>query len=175
MKDSIRRARSIALLAVAVVVRVSGTRSFGGGALNVNGAGNPMAWSTASPVLYNTDKGGLGVLSNIQADALMADAFSRWHNAPFTAISFSAGAELSVDVNAVGIPATNPAHWANFWRKDGDGRSPVIYDADGSIIDDMFGENARFDVLGAAGRSEERRVGKGCGAGSAGYEYEEEE
>src|SRR5262245_6570043 len=151
MKDSIRRARSIALLAVAVVVRVSGTRSFGGGALNVNGAGNPMAWSTASPVLYNTDKGGLGVLSNIQADALMADAFSRWHNAPFTAISFSAGAELSVDVNAVGIPATNPAHWANFWRKDGDGLSPVIYDVDGSIIDDMFGEGARFDVLGAAG------------------------
>src|SRR5262245_43137440 len=175
MTDSIGRTHRIALIAVAVGLTVSGSRSFGGGALNVNGAGIPMAWSTASAVVYNPDKGGLGVLNNVQADALMADAFSRWHNAPFTAISFSAGAELSVDVNAVGIPATNPAHWANFWRKVGDGLSPVIYDADGSIIDDMFGENARFDVLGAAGRSEERRVGKGCGAGSAGYEYEEEE
>src|SRR4029453_17017331 len=151
MTDSIQRARGIALIAVAVVLTVSGTRSFGGGALNVNGAGDPMVWSTASPVVYHPDQGSLGMLSNLVADNLLADAFSRWHGAPFTAISFSAGAEFSVDVNAVGIPFTNPAHWANFWRKDGDGLSPVIYDADRSINDDMFGEKARFDVLGAAG------------------------
>src|SRR5262245_53080291 len=99
MTESIGRARRIALIAVAVGLTVSGTRSFGGGALNVNGAGVPMAWSTVSPVVYNPDKGGLGVLNNVQADALLADAFSRWHNAPFTAIAFTSGAELSVDVN----------------------------------------------------------------------------
>jgi Tol biopolymer transport system component len=146
-----RGARAIVLAAIAVLLVIAGSRSFGGGALNVDGAGAPMAWGTASAVVYNPDKGGLGTLNNAQADALLADAFSRWQSAPFTAITFSAGSELPFDVNAAGIPASNPAHWANFWRKDGDGLSPVLYDADGSIIDDMFGEGARFDVLGAAG------------------------
>ncbi len=66
-------------------------------------------------------------------------------------LAFTAGSELPGDINATGLPSDNPFHWANFWRKPSDGWSPVIYDADGSIIDEMFGVGARFDVLGVSG------------------------
>src|SRR5262249_27397078 len=125
--------------------------AFGGGALQVNGAGYPMVWSTATAVIYNRDQGSLGLLPNSKAASQLSKAFTQWQTAPYTAITFSPGPDLPYNVNATGLPATTPAHWANFWRKDGDGLSPVIYDTDGSIIDDMFGEGARFDVLGAAG------------------------
>ena len=110
-----------------------------------------MKWSTAAAIAYNPDFGPLGSLTNGQADALLADAFGRWQGVVLSDIAFTPGPDLPYDVNATEIPFTNPAHWANFWRKPGDGRSPVIYDVDGSIIDDMFGEGARFDILGAAG------------------------
>src|SRR5262245_25902702 len=141
----------VTLLAGAVLVAVSTVPTLGGGALNVDGAGTPMKWSIASPITYNVDIGTLGTLTNTQADALLANAFGRWQGVGLTDIAFVQGTDLPADVDAVGIPFTNPAHWANFWRKAGDGRSPVIYDADGSIIDDMYGAGARFDVLGAAG------------------------
>ncbi len=140
-----------AALIVAVLAAMGSLPVLGGGALNVDGAGTPMKWSTAAPIVYNQDPGGLGSLTNPQADALLADAFGRWQSVVLSDIAFAPGADLPQDVNATGIPFTNAAHWANFWRKPGDGRSPVIYDADGSIIDDMFGQGARFDILGAAG------------------------
>ena len=65
-------------------------------------------------------------------------------------LHFVEGPALPRDVDAAGVPATNAAHWKHFWRVDGDGLSPVIFDADGSIIDSMFGAGARFDILGVA-------------------------
>jgi hypothetical protein len=79
----------------------------------------------------------------------VSDAFARWSG--FERSSFVSGPDLPQDVNGTGIPFTNPAHWGHFWRRDLDGISPVIYDTDGSITDDMFGVGAKFDVLGAAG------------------------
>ena len=67
---------------------------------------------------------------------------------------FTEGSLLSHDVDGAGIPANNPAHWKHFWRIEGDGMpplSPVIFDADGSIVDSMFGAGARFDILGLSG------------------------
>jgi len=147
---AVRRSLRIPIIAGMLAAACS-LPSLGGGALNVDGAGAPMKWSTASPILYNQDLGGLGSLTKPQADALLADACGRWQSVVLSDIAFTPGADLPQDVDATGIPFTNAAHWANFWRKPGDGRSPVIYDADGSIIDDMFGLGARFDILGAAG------------------------
>src|SRR5262245_52726378 len=110
-----------------------------------------MRGSTAAPIVHNPDQGSLGRLTKAQADLLLADAFGRWQNVVLSDIAFMQGAILPQDVNALAVPFTNPAHWAHFWRKPGDGLSPVIYDVDGSIIDDMFGAGARFDILGAAG------------------------
>src|SRR5262249_4000758 len=110
------RSLRISLIAGALAA-VCAPPSLGGGALNVDGAGTPMKWSNASPIVYNPDQGGLGTLSKAQADALLADAFGRWDNVSLANIAFTPGADLPQNVNATGIPFTNPAHWANFWRK----------------------------------------------------------
>ncbi|MFQ5843851.1 MAG: thrombospondin type 3 repeat-containing protein, partial [Planctomycetota bacterium] len=146
-----RLAAAALLLAPVALVSLGTLPSYGGGARAVDGLGDPMGWDTSAPVVYHADQGPLGMLSNAQADSLLAAAFQTWEDVALADIQFAAGSELPVDVDASGTPATNPAHWANFWRVPGDGLSPVIYDADGSVVDDMFGAGARFDVLGAAG------------------------
>jgi hypothetical protein len=109
-----------------------------------------MKWSTTGAIVYNLDQGTLGLLSNAQARALIAAAFAEW-TAAAPSLTFAEGASLPQNVDAAGIPFTNPAHFQNFYRVSGDGRSPVIFDADGSIIDAIFGVGARFEVLGVAG------------------------
>ena len=99
---------------------------------------------------YNPENGALGLLTNAQARSLLAQAFAEWEAGPAT-ITFTEGSLLGVDVNATGIPLTNPAHYQNFYRKSGDSKTPVIFDNDGSIIDGIFGTGARFDILGVAG------------------------
>ncbi|MGH9868011.1 MAG: FG-GAP-like repeat-containing protein [Candidatus Polarisedimenticolia bacterium] len=135
----------LALLMGAVIspVRAGGPRA-------VNGLGEPMLWSTASPIVYHPDSGPLGLLSNAQARALLTQAFIPWDTIPGS-LSFTEGAPLGLDVNAQGFAFSNTAHYLNFYRVDGDGLSPVIFDHDGSIIDALFGVGARFEVLGVAG------------------------
>ena len=120
--------------------------SFAGGPRAVNGLGQPMKWSTVAPIVYNPDPGPLGTLSNSEARALLASAFAEW--ASVGVVSFTAGAALPADVNGSGAPSTNLAHFKRYWRVAGDGRSPVLFDHDGSVIDGLFGAGARFDILG---------------------------
>src|SRR5262245_13759738 len=120
-----------------------------GGPRAVTGAGLPMKWSTAVPVIYNPDHGTLGQLSNAEALDLVAQAFARWSQV--SNLTFSAGAWVPGDIDAAEIPLTNPGHYKHFYRVNGDGLSPVIFDTDGSIIDSIFGTGARFDILGVAG------------------------
>ncbi len=129
---------------------VAGPPVKAGGPRAVNGTGDPMKWATGSPVVYNVDPGPLGLLSNAQARALLAQAFAEWDAIPGN-LSFAEGTPLPLDVNAEGFAFSNPAHYLNFYRVDGDGVSPVIFDQDGSIIDALFGVGARFEVLGVAG------------------------
>ncbi len=150
MPGSLRKGLLAALLA-AVLTGLFALPAYSGGARVIDGTGTPMKWDTSSPVTYHPDQGSLGILDNAWADSLVADAFLRWQGVLLATISFTAGPELPYDVNADEFPAVNPAHWAHFWRVSGDGYSPVIYDSDGSILDDMFGTGARFDLLGVAG------------------------
>jgi hypothetical protein len=143
------RGRRLAAIAT-LVAAASSLPVAAGGPRAVNGLGQPMAWSTDSPVTYHPDPGPLGLLSNAAARALLAEAFAEWEAGP-AIISFTEGPPLALDVDAEGFAFTNPAHFQNFYRVNGDGKSPVIFDNDGSIIDAIFGTGARFEVLGVAG------------------------
>jgi Tol biopolymer transport system component len=134
------------LLALALVVAMPARA---GGPRSVNGLGQPMAWGKAVPIVYNLDQGPLGQLSESNARALATAAFAVW--GAEGVVSFTPGTPLPSNVDAAGTPATNPNHLEHYWRVDGDGISPVIFDQDGSIIDELFGEGARFDILGASG------------------------
>ena len=119
-----------------------------GGPRSVNGLGQPLVWNSAAPIVYNPETGPLGILTNAQARTLVSQAFATWSAA--TGLTFVQGPLIPYDVNATGTPTTSPAHYKNFWRVDGDGRSPVLFDSDGKIIDGLFGVGARFDILGLA-------------------------
>ena len=142
--------KALRVVVTSLVVMAACRAAVAGGPHAVNGAGQPMAWNTAGAVTYNPENGPLGQLTNAQARALLTEAFAEWQAGPAT-ITFTEGSLLGLDVNATGIPLTNSAHYQNFYRKNGDGLSPVIFDNDGSIIDAIFGTGARFDILGVAG------------------------
>lgn len=105
--------------------------------------GRPAVWDTNRPVPFTPDQGPLGKLDNEQAVALVGALFSVWSEVDTAAITFAQAGQLEADVTAANylqilnaLPATV---------------SPVIFDADGSITDAVFGQGARHRVLGFAG------------------------
>ncbi len=159
-----RRRPLIAPLCAAVALSLVPSQA--GGPRAVNGLGQPLAWNAASPIVYDPDAGPLGTFDNAEARQLVAAAFGVWAGTGL--VSFTEGALLPADVNGVGVPATNAAHFLHFWRDDGDGLTPVIFDDDGSVIDGLFGNGARFDILGAAAL--DTRLGRCAGGPNDGDE-----
>lgn len=113
------------------------------GPLLVNGAGEPGVW-TASPVTYNPDHGKLGALSNTDALARLAASAAVWTNVATSSVTITAGAQLPVDVTA--------SNWPTYLAAGscGDGLSPIVFDEDGSITDDLYGVGANNHVIGFA-------------------------
>lgn len=100
------------------------------------------------PVKYQNPTIGLNFDLDLLAgtDALVIDAFNLWNSATTSNVSLTKGANLNVNVNVTNynsyIPTTNNTTPAT------DGLNPVIYDTDGSIIDDFFGANQSDDIAG---------------------------
>jgi len=130
--------RTALVLAVSLAAAVP--RAYGAGALVVNGAGVPLRWS-ASPVPYSPDRGRLGALDNAAATSFVASRFAVWEDVPSAAITFASAGTLPVDVKA--------NNYASFLNQC-DGVSPIIFDDDGSITDDLLGVGARDVILGFA-------------------------
>lgn len=133
------------LLAIAASAALLGGNAFAGGYI-VKGSvtGTPATWSTAGPITVNLDQGSLGSLSNAQADALTMSALDLWSTSSIagSALTFTQGADLSVDHTGGNIPE---------WNVTGDGISPVIYDNDGSVTNQLLGAGANQSVVGFAG------------------------
>jgi Matrixin len=135
----------------AVPMRSEGPLLVGGpsqGSL-VQAEGVPYKWSATSlafnsgteTLSYWTDQGSLGSVSN--PDNLVAQAFSAWQNVPTASIKFTQAGKLSQDVtlsnyktvlNALQNCGASPATTA-----PSGGAQPVtvIFDTDGSILNDM--------------------------------------
>lgn len=105
-------------------------------------SGQPVVWNTVGPVDYQVDLGPLGSLSNSQAVALVQEAFGTLEDVDTAAISFRQQATLPEDVNQL--------NWALYFGVPGDGRSPIVFDTDGRILDQVLGLTARNDIEGAA-------------------------
>lgn len=110
------------------------------GPLAVNGAGQPLVWT--SPVPFSPDRGALGALDNAAAVATVTADFAVWAAVPTAAISFTNAGQLPVDVTVANATTILGAC---------DGTSPIVFDADGSIIDLVLGSGASSHVLGFAG------------------------
>ena len=129
--------------------------------LNLAVAGGPLSVCNGTPTKYpgsgtvtlHYDQGGLGSRSKVQMDALVTAAVALWTDVPTASLVIQRGADLPVDVSA----SNATSYLTNF----GDGLNPVIYDSDGSLIDALYGLNARNSILGFAG-SASKVSGAGC-------------
>jgi hypothetical protein len=112
-----------------------------GGPLLVGPNGVPRRWSTASPVTLNPDRGTLGGLS--APLGLLREAAGEWNKVSTSRLRLEVGSQLSSNVENL-----SASQFDSFITKD-DGTNPVIFDADGSMFDDIFGFGS--GVIGVAG------------------------
>jgi len=148
-----RLGSSLAVAAVAMTLAAG--MAHGGGAFIINGNGDPVLWDTSQSIVFNLDQGPLGQLTPAEAQALAEGAFAIWAQFPeFSSVSFTRGPDLPCDLDAVTVGDINggacgPDNLQIIGDGD-DGLSPVIFDADGSLIDFLLGIGAGNDVLGFA-------------------------
>lgn len=117
----------------------------GGGPLVVATDGTPIGWASANPVPYHTDQGGLGLLSNAAAVARVGTLFQPWEDVATAVISFDRAGTTAVDVDET--------NFGSFLGPFGGtttplGQNVIVFDADGSIFDMLYGIGTR--VLGFA-------------------------
>lgn len=136
--------RCICVLLLLTLLQSGTLLSLAGGPLVVRN-GQPVVWSGASPVIpYRLDQGRLGPLSNLAADNLMEEAFEEWESVDSATIRFTRESQdLPTDV-------TGENYFDVINQLDNEQLMAVIYDDDGSIVDLIFGEGARFGILGFA-------------------------
>ncbi len=110
-----------------------------------------MKWNTVSPITYQYDQGDFVTSAEtnppttVEGGTLLADAFQVWTDTGL--FTFVAGA-INSDISLNFDPGTGNTFW-DYWLVPND--SAVIFDADGSIIDALFGAGAHYDVVGLAG------------------------
>jgi hypothetical protein len=126
---------------------------YAGGPWLVLPGGPPMRWAAPYSVNFDVDAGGLGNLSHGVALARFQEGLAAWDAVGPVDLNID-GAHPLLDINATGFGDTNPAHYSNYWNKEdalpwGDAVK-VIFDGNGAIINDLYGEGASEDILGLA-------------------------
>lgn len=111
---------------------------------NIPSAENPGG--TLSAIPYDVETGTLGSASNAAAVAKVAESFAKWP-APSTTslVVTNTPGNLGVDVDA---NCPSPTCYLNWYFVFGDGKSPIIFDNDGSIINAITGNPCTFTGMG---------------------------
>jgi hypothetical protein len=109
--------------------------------------GQPVVWANGQ-VRYYLDQGALSsFVSNSQAATLVAAAAKVWSSVPTAAVSISYAGQLAEDVNGSDTTANSPAGSGAVLPSDVQPTAltkpvAVVFDADGSVIDDIDGADA---------------------------------
>ncbi|MFZ0427530.1 MAG: hypothetical protein WAO20_05405, partial [Acidobacteriota bacterium] len=111
-------------------------------------AGGFARWDTSQSIPFKVDNGPLKkagttvVLSRDQGRQIIDDETARWTDVSTSTFAFRDSGFLAVDITAANYLTQLPNIAS---------QNPVIFDADGSIVDDMFGTGSKSSVLGFAG------------------------
>jgi hypothetical protein len=134
-----------ALLLCSAVARAGGPAFVAGSGYNPGVEGNPLIWANGS-VQYFTNPGPLSpILTEAQADALVAAAFDTWTTISGVALTASQGGHLAEEVNGSNIEingegvVTAPADITPSATGTPVG---IVYDYDGTVTDAILGEGA---------------------------------
>ena len=95
------------------------------------------------PVRYVIDNGPLGELTNDEGAALVSQGFQKWEAISTSTISFLDRGFLDMDI---GVDNYESFVFTGQPKPE----NPVIFDTDGSIIEDQFGMGSQESVLGFA-------------------------
>ncbi|MCC6763929.1 MAG: hypothetical protein IT293_04620, partial [Deltaproteobacteria bacterium] len=108
----------------------------------MNGAGTALAWGN-SPIPINPDRGALGVLEVEEAVENVTASFAVWAAVSTAQVAFKNAGLLPTDVTRT--------TYLDYLGNCDDGLNPIIFDTDGAIVDELFGNDARNSILGFAG------------------------
>ena len=138
---------SIALFVILIpaALRAGGPAFIAGSGYDPGVEGQPLVWANAS-VQYYTDQGALSpILTNAQADALVAAAVAPWTATSGVGLTVTQAGHLAEDVNGSNIQVNSSGQItapADVTPSATNYPVAVIYDADGSVIDAIYGATA---------------------------------
>lgn len=139
MKHSLFVLSGSALVLLAAII----TPVQAGQPYSITADGRPYRYDFSQPLRYVIGDGPFGRRSHTEAVALVREALRRWSAVPTARIRLEDGGELPVHVDARnilaflnGVKPTDP--------------SPILFDNDGSILEEMLGEGAAQEEYGYA-------------------------
>jgi hypothetical protein len=116
---------------------------------NSSAKGQPIVWANGK-VTYFTDLGALSSqVTQEQANAMVATAAEVWNNVNTAAVSIREGGSLAEDVNGANVIADSDGITvpADIQATDTSVPVAVVYDADGSVIDAIYGAGASSPLV----------------------------
>ena len=133
--------RKTALLAVVAAIACTGV--FAGGPLYVfdPATKTPYSWPNAYAPFY-TDLGGLGQLTNAQANAMVGFSIDQWNAVPTSSFKGKVVGSFA----KLGLPDIDGSNIGLVLGTYNGGGVHVVYDADGSVFTALFG--SPYGVLG---------------------------
>lgn len=129
---------------------VASSLASAGGPLGSGSDGKPFTWDTGTVIQYHTDNGPLSVRVNEEeARARVQDMFQVWENVAAAAIDYNRQGFIA-DIGAFtdGDVSTAAEYNDVLGACNSGDQSPIVYDADGSLFEDL-GQDS--DVIGFAG------------------------
>ena len=139
------------LIALVEIARAGGPQYVAGVSYFDNGlAGKPVTWANGT-ITYYTDLGNLSpLLTGTDADAFVADAFSRWTSISTAAVSAARGGQLAEDVSGANVlfNADRTISMPIDIQPSATNRPvAIVYDADGAVTDALIGTGASTDCF----------------------------
>ena len=139
------------LIALVEIARAGGPQYVTGVSYFDNGlAGKPVTWANGA-ITYYTDLGNLSpLLAGTDADAFVADAFSRWTSVSTAAVSAARGGQLAEDVSGANVlfNADRTISMPIDIQPSATNKPvAIVYDADGTVTDALIGTGASTDCF----------------------------
>ena len=130
---------SILACGVAALLALGSEPAGAGGPLFLDSDGNFLVWNTAQPIAYRTDGGNLSVgIANAAAVSRVASLFAVWQNVPSSNIRYQREGSIR---SVAGFSDGDVSTAQEFDAVEGDcfdgDQSPVVFDVDGSIFEDL--------------------------------------